>query len=375
MASEETGLISPLDPSPADIIIALDAEDLKTQSDGQQLLQIQVTEVQSVGLDKRVDYIGIQVSCASTKWTLVRNARHFRELHANLKNVLPPDERVKLDELDPFSNRRLCGYSDAILARELPAIEKYLQLFTGVNGWLGTLSSLGVVREFLDLKKPFSFIRNNDLAGFKYCFVGLNGTIVDEVFSAVDKAKANIFHYIACQKNTAEFVKFIVSYLESHGRKSDISRMIRAKDVFGLSPVQLSIHFKNFDEFVSSVKNAGVSIQDFSDEKEQSVECVPPIQYTKAAMDISYKFLVNPIAGQGRAIRVYKEVIDPLLRLKGVTKYTSQETEYQGHGTKIALELDLNTYDAAIAIGGDGTLMGKRLLLVMILFTFVLQKY
>jgi diacylglycerol kinase family enzyme len=39
------------------------------------------------------------------------------------------------------------------------------------------------------------------------------------------------------------------------------------------------------------------------------------------------------------------------------------ETEYAGHGTKMAQELDLAVFDVIVAIGGDGTLLGKLILL------------
>ena len=37
------------------------------------------------------------------------------------------------------------------------------------------------------------------------------------------------------------------------------------------------------------------------------------------------------------------------------------ETEYPGHATKMTQELDLSVFDAIIAVGGDGTLLGRSL--------------
>ncbi|TIA72573.1 hypothetical protein E3P92_02181 [Wallemia ichthyophaga] len=64
------------------------------------------------------------------------------------------------------------------------------------------------------------------------------------------------------------------------------------------------------------------------------------------------KVLVNPVGGQGNAIRYYNERVFPILRSSGCT-VDLQMLEYKLHAFDIAKEMDLS-YDAIVCVSGDG---------------------
>ena len=64
---------------------------------------------------------------------------------------------------------------------------------------------------------------------------------------------------------------------------------------------------------------------------------------------------VNPHCGKKQGHSILKN-IEPVFNAKNVELYIV-ETNYAGHAKEIANQIDLNTYDAFIAIGGDGTLL------------------
>ena len=64
-------------------------------------------------------------------------------------------------------------------------------------------------------------------------------------------------------------------------------------------------------------------------------------------------FLINPISGKQKSKKIFQS-INHTLKLKNIN-FDYSETEYSGHAIKIAKELDLNSYDGIIIIGGDGT--------------------
>ncbi|KAI0052388.1 hypothetical protein FA95DRAFT_1670356 [Auriscalpium vulgare] len=63
--------------------------------------------------------------------------------------------------------------------------------------------------------------------------------------------------------------------------------------------------------------------------------------------------LVNPHGGPGKAVSVFREKVEPILRA-AQCMYECQFTEYHQHATKIASEIPLDKYDAVICISGDG---------------------
>ena len=64
-------------------------------------------------------------------------------------------------------------------------------------------------------------------------------------------------------------------------------------------------------------------------------------------------FLINPISGTQKSKKIFQS-INHTLKLKNIN-FDYSETEYSGHAIKIAKELDLNSYNGIIIIGGDGT--------------------
>src|SRR5690554_422335 len=65
-------------------------------------------------------------------------------------------------------------------------------------------------------------------------------------------------------------------------------------------------------------------------------------------------FIVNPIAGGGRAKEFIKKA-EPILRAKGLP-FTIGYTQYPRHAEELARQVDYNTYSKVVSVGGDGTL-------------------
>ena len=65
-------------------------------------------------------------------------------------------------------------------------------------------------------------------------------------------------------------------------------------------------------------------------------------------------FIVNPIAGGGRAKEFIKKA-EPILRAKGLP-FTIGCTQYPRHAEELARQVDYNTYSKVVSVGGDGTL-------------------
>ncbi|KAI8914501.1 ATP-NAD kinase-like domain-containing protein [Gorgonomyces haynaldii] len=66
-------------------------------------------------------------------------------------------------------------------------------------------------------------------------------------------------------------------------------------------------------------------------------------------------FLLNPAGGQGKAKKIYHEVIYPLIVLAGLEQqHELVETTHQNHGYEIALNLDTQKYQSIAPISGDG---------------------
>ena len=66
-------------------------------------------------------------------------------------------------------------------------------------------------------------------------------------------------------------------------------------------------------------------------------------------------FIVNPVAGNGRAKNIFSELQKKLENMK--TEYEFVFTEYEGHATQIAKEANAKGIKSIIAVGGDGTLL------------------
>jgi len=67
----------------------------------------------------------------------------------------------------------------------------------------------------------------------------------------------------------------------------------------------------------------------------------------------TYYFIINPVAGVGKALKVWKKIKEILERLK--IKFEYVLTEYPGHATEIAKEAIKKGFKYIISVGGDGT--------------------
>ncbi|XP_054281444.1 ceramide kinase [Macrosteles quadrilineatus] len=63
---------------------------------------------------------------------------------------------------------------------------------------------------------------------------------------------------------------------------------------------------------------------------------------------------VNPFGGRRRGLRIYKEVVKPLLDIAGV-KVDLTITQRANHARDMLLQDDLSRYDGVVCVGGDGT--------------------
>ncbi|KAI5965482.1 LCB4 [Candida theae] len=73
----------------------------------------------------------------------------------------------------------------------------------------------------------------------------------------------------------------------------------------------------------------------------------------KVMQQPSILVLINPHGGQGHAVKIYKEDIKPVLEAAHCN-ITYKETEYSGHATDIARDLNIDDYDVVLCCSGDG---------------------
>jgi diacylglycerol kinase (ATP) len=69
--------------------------------------------------------------------------------------------------------------------------------------------------------------------------------------------------------------------------------------------------------------------------------------------DENYFFIINPIAGVGKGLKVWKKIKAILDKLK--IKFNYVITEYPGHATEIAKNAIKKGFKYIISVGGDGT--------------------
>lgn len=63
--------------------------------------------------------------------------------------------------------------------------------------------------------------------------------------------------------------------------------------------------------------------------------------------------LVNPVGGSGKALKIYRDVVEPLFNAAQITVY-KQETQYFQQAIEIAKNLDLSDLDGVVCVSGDG---------------------
>eukprot|EP00475_Leptophrys_vorax_P032818 TRINITY_DN5114_c0_g1_i1.p1 TRINITY_DN5114_c0_g1~~TRINITY_DN5114_c0_g1_i1.p1 ORF type:complete len:178 (+),score=26.51 TRINITY_DN5114_c0_g1_i1:66-599(+) len=135
-------------------------------------LSVRATGVQSVGLDTREDYVGIEVVCGYSKWIIIRNGRDFERLHSLLLD-LRIEEASQLTAGYPLRRPSACFPNGFIVIqqRDFSSLDRYFRLLVNSRDLL----ALNAVRDFLELK-PFAFVRNDDVNGYNQCFIRRDGT-------------------------------------------------------------------------------------------------------------------------------------------------------------------------------------------------------
>ncbi|XP_003729077.2 sphingosine kinase 2 [Strongylocentrotus purpuratus] len=66
-----------------------------------------------------------------------------------------------------------------------------------------------------------------------------------------------------------------------------------------------------------------------------------------------YLVCINPFSGKEKAVQLFKEQAKPIFEEAGIT-FKEIITERRGHGTEIAMNLDLKEYNGVIIVSGDG---------------------
>lgn len=69
---------------------------------------------------------------------------------------------------------------------------------------------------------------------------------------------------------------------------------------------------------------------------------------------MDYFFIINPVAGLGKGLKVWEKLKDYLIKEK--IKFDYKITEYPRHATEIAKEVIKRGYRILISVGGDGTI-------------------
>ncbi|XP_070581130.1 sphingosine kinase 1-like [Ptychodera flava] len=83
------------------------------------------------------------------------------------------------------------------------------------------------------------------------------------------------------------------------------------------------------------------------------VSCEEDIDIKELPQAKKILFLINPYSGQGKADKIFKERVVPLLGESDLN-YHPICTEYQGHAHEIAKGLEVNEWDALAIVSGDG---------------------
>jgi YegS/Rv2252/BmrU family lipid kinase len=68
----------------------------------------------------------------------------------------------------------------------------------------------------------------------------------------------------------------------------------------------------------------------------------------------NYIFIVNPVSGHKKGVQIFDH-IKPLFERKDILCH-ARITDYAGHASEIVSNFEIDSFDAIIAIGGDGTM-------------------
>lgn len=75
--------------------------------------------------------------------------------------------------------------------------------------------------------------------------------------------------------------------------------------------------------------------------------------YRESSVKRSFLIIINPHGGKGRANKLFKSKIEPILKASNC-HFDVIETTHHGHALKIALEMDIEKYDVIACASGDG---------------------
>jgi sphingosine kinase len=136
--------------------------------------------------------------------------------------------------------------------------------------------------------------------------------------------------------------------------KSDSTRMIPVSEV-------LWVQYENDQLLIDYARrtNKKRPVARLTIDSVDKSRCVP---FAEKLLEAAYrpgyspprvKVLLNPIGGTGKALSIWKHKISQILRAAHYV-VELQETQYAGHASDIAGQLDLTQFDAIWCISGDG---------------------
>ncbi|EEB07341.2 sphingoid long chain base kinase [Schizosaccharomyces japonicus yFS275] len=108
-------------------------------------------------------------------------------------------------------------------------------------------------------------------------------------------------------------------------------------------------YIKSEQAEVEQCKIDGIAdVQEFCD-------TVVDMAYKDAKIKKRFKVFINPFGGKGQAVQIWENQAEPIFAA-GNCEYEIVCTEYQNHAREVIRQMDFNTVDAIISVGGDGLL-------------------
>ena len=126
--------------------------------------------------------------------------------------------------------------------------------------------------------------------------------------------------------------------------------------------VTLTFVTPNHEDYIKkasklTIHNIKVQVQNYDPQKHSHDTVANYIlnkaYHYKVLQQPSVLVLINPHGGQGHAVKIYNDDIKPILRAARCN-ITYQETNYSGHATDIARDLNIDEYDVILCCSGDG---------------------
>lgn len=126
--------------------------------------------------------------------------------------------------------------------------------------------------------------------------------------------------------------------------------------------VKLTFVIPNHDDHLKkdtklTIHKVKAQVQNYDAQKHHQETVASFIQnkayHYKVMQQPSILVLINPHGGQGHAVKIYDQDINPILRAAHCN-ITYKETKYLGHATDIARDLNVDEYDVILCCSGDG---------------------